>query len=156
MMETETDLPNRESLSLSIGRFRKIIQTEKKDLTKTQIESFISSYDIRLTKNLEKSYFSLVSKLDDDEVRTADILEDQFIIKLLKASGFKKEKELRRITMAFCDFLLYAGTKNTTQQQMLKQDYSLKLKNAAGVIESQNHAEWIGLLKERLDTKNYN
>ena len=58
--------------------------------------------------------------------------------------------------MAFCDFLICAGTKNTTQQQLLKQDYSLKLKNAVGVIESQNSIEWIGLLKERLDTKNYN
>jgi hypothetical protein len=58
--------------------------------------------------------------------------------------------------MAFCDFLVAAGTKNTTQQQMLKQDYSLKLKNAVGVIESQNSMEWIANLKERLDTKNYN
>jgi hypothetical protein len=155
-MMMETEMPNLEMLESSISRFRKIIQTEKKDLTKTQIESFISAYNIRLTKNLEKSYFSLVSKLDDETVRTADILHDQFIIKLLKASGFKKEKELKRITMAFCDFLVGAGTKNTTQQQMLKQDYSLKLKNAVGVIESQNSMEWIANLKERLDTKNYN
>lgn len=152
----ETDMPNLEMLESSINRFRKIIQTEKKDLTKTQIESFISSYDIKLTKNLEKSYFTLVSKLDDEKVRTADILQDQFIIKLLKASGFTKEKELKRITMAFCDFLLFAGTKNTTQQQMLKQDYSLQLKNAIGVIEYENSVGWIANLKERLDTKNYN
>ena len=155
-MEIETELPNLESLGKNIGRFRKILQTEKKDLTKAQIESFISPYDIRLTKSLEKSYFSLVSKLDDEMVRWADILEDQFIIKLLKASGFKKEKELKRITMAFCDFLVCAGTKNTIQQQMIKNNYSLKLQKAIGVIESQNSVEWIGLLRERLDTKDNN
>lgn len=151
-METEIDMPNLDLLN----SFKKLIQSEKNDLTKTQIESFISNYDIRLTKALEKSYFTLVSKLDDETCRTDDIYTDQFIIKLLKASGFKKEKELKRITMAFCDFLICVGTKNTTQQQMLKQDYSLKLKNAVGVIEFQDSIEWIGLLKERLDTKNYN
>ena len=156
MMETDTEMPNFELLASSIGRFREIIKIEKNDLTKTQIESFISSFDIRLTKNLEKSYFSLVSKLDDEKVRTAELIQDQFIIKLLKASGFKKEKELRKITMAFCDFLMCAGTKNTTRQQTLKQDYSFQLKTAVGVIDSQNSVEWIANLKERLDTKNYN
>lgn len=146
------DIPNLDILA----NFKKIVQSEKNDLTRNQIVSFVSNYDIRLTKALERSYFTLVSKLDGECSRIDDVYTDQFIIKLLNASGFKKEKELKKITLSFCDFLICAGTKNTIQQQLLKQDYSLKLKTAVGVIESQNPMEWIANLKERLDTKNYN
>ena len=151
-MDAEITMPNLDFLA----SFRKILQSEKNDLTKNQIESFVSNYDIRLTKALERGYFTLVSKLDNEHSKTVDLYADSFIIKLLTASGLKKEKELRKLTLSFCDFLLCAGTKNTIQQQLLKQDYSLRLKNAVGIIESPNPIEWIANLKERLDTKNYN
>jgi hypothetical protein len=145
------DLPNLDFLS----NFNKIIEKEKTEITQVQFEQFVSNYDIELTDTLKNSYFSFVSKLDALSGNN-DLVAHPFIINLLNSSVKQKDKDLKKLVLSFCAFVLTAGTKNSKMHQWKRRNYSESLIQIVKEIESHEGKTWIMIFRERLDTKENN
>ena len=138
-----------------LGDFNKIIENEKAVITKVQYDQFVANYDIELTEILENSYFSFVSKLDGNEAGN-DLVTHPFIINLLNSSVKQKDKDLKKIVLSFCAFVLTAGTKNSKMHQWKRRNYSDCLIQIVKDVESNDSETWITNFRERLDTKHNN
>jgi hypothetical protein len=143
------NLPNLEFLS----QYKAILASESDDLTRNQLEKFGESHDISITQRLEKSYFSLVSKLDNPPKNMNVLYAHPFILNLLKSSPATRERELRKLVEAFSDFVRTAGTKNTPLHQDVRRNYAENLIALSTDIPTKNPEKWVATLKERLDTK---
>lgn len=151
--EVTVSLPNLDFLN----DFKQMVVNKETELKKNQFQDFVSDFEIKMSKNLEKSYYSLISLLDDTTIELAKVYSHPFLFNLLDASAKKKERELKKLVMAFCDFVVDAGTKNKPTHQIIRKNYAHTLSKAVSELESQNCSDdWITNLKERLDTKKNN
>lgn len=136
-----------------LSEFRSILNDERDELTRQQFESFVSEHSVTISKSLERSYFSLIKQLDSSSVDFGLVFSHPFIVNLLNASQKKKERDLKKLTEAFCGFILTAGTKNTPAHRNVRKHYSDVLMNEIEGIQSKESSEWVAHLKERLDRK---
>jgi cobalamin biosynthesis Co2+ chelatase CbiK len=151
--EVIVNLPNLDFLS----DFKQMVENKETELKQNQFQDFVSDFEIKMSKNLEKSYYSLISLLDDTTIELAKVYSHPFLFNLLDASVKKKEREMKKLVLAFCNFVVDAGTKNKPTHQIIRKNYANTLSKAVSELESQDRvADWITNLKERLDTKNNN
>ncbi len=118
--------------------------------------------DINPTKRLEKSYKSLFKAIDKYSQGDMDkLLSHRFLFEILKASPKKRERDLRRITSHFCDFVKSAGSSNTAGHRLTVLRYANLVEECVQGLQDMEidkkdtdfHSKWIGELRERLDTK---
>jgi len=137
-------------MKVLMGQYKNIIENEKTSLIHKQLESFVSEYGINLTKTLINSYESFATSIDNT-IDMNTLMKDQFIVNLLKASKFTKEKDLKKLVKHFCSFVMDVGVQNSPSHNNIKRRYADNLINYIQDIEANETLEWIATLKERLD-----
>lgn len=142
--------------------YRDFLSATRDDLAATQFQTFVMAHEIPQTKKLQKSYLSLFKALDG--IPCADmpkILTHRFLFEALQASPKKRERDLRRVTQAFCDFVKSAGSKNTFGYRLFRNAYADNIRDCIEEMDEMDLDKkasdfsnvWITALRERLDTK---
>ncbi len=142
--------------------YRDFLSTTRDDLAATQFEEFVIAHEIPQTKKLQKSYLSLFKALDGvPYAEMSKVLNHRFLFEALQASPKKRERDLRRVAQAFCEFVKSAGSKNTFGYRLFRNTYADNIKTCIGEMDemeldkkaSDFSKMWITTLRERLDTK---
>ena len=145
-----------------LASYRMLLSTTKDTLAHTQFNSLINRVDIAPTKRLENSYKSLFKAIDKYSHGDMEkLLSHRFLFEILHASPKKRERDLRRITSHFCDFVKSAGSSNTTAHRMTVMRYAELVDSCVQGLQdleidkkdNEFHKKWIGELRERLDTR---
>ncbi len=145
-----------------LASYRMLLSTTKDTLAHTQFNSLINRVDIAPTKRLENSYKSLFKAIDKYSHGDMEkLLSHRFLFEILHASPKKRERDLRRITSHFCDFVKSAGSSNTTAHRMTVERYAELVDSCVQGLQDfdidkkdiEFHNKWIGELRERLDTR---
>jgi len=153
MMEIDSNL---------LASYRTLLSTTRDALAYNQFNSLLKRMEIPPTKRLEKSYKSLFKAIDKYSHGDMEkLLTHRFLFDILSASPKKRERDLRRLTTHFCDFVKSAGSANTTAHRLTVMRYAQLVE--AGVEglqdfeidkkDSDFHHKWIDELRERLDTR---
>ena len=143
-----------------LASYRTLLSTTKDTLAYTQFNALLNTVQITPTKRLENSYKSLFKAIDKKE-GMEKLLSHRFLFEILSASPKKRERDLRKITNHFCDFVKSAGSSNTRAHRLTVMRYAELVE--AGVQGLQDfeidkkdadfHKKWIGELRARLDTR---
>ncbi len=145
-----------------LASYRNLLSATKDTLAFTQYTQLLNRVDIPPTKRLENSYKSLFKAIDKYSQGDMDkLLGHRFLFEILKASPKKRERDLRRITNDFCDFVKSAGSSNTMGHRLTVLKYAQLVEECVQGLQdleidkkdSQFHTLWIQELRERLDTK---
>jgi hypothetical protein len=145
-----------------LASYRNLISATKDSLAADQFTQLLNRIEITPTKRLETSYKSLFKAIDKYSQGDMDkLLSHRFLFEILKASPKKRERDLRRITSHFCDFVKSAGSSNTTGHRLTVMRYANLVEECVQGLHDLEidkkdmdfHSKWIGELRERLDTK---
>jgi hypothetical protein len=145
-----------------LASYRTLLSTTKETLAYTQFNDLLERVEITPTKRLENSYKSLFKAIDKYSQGDMDkLLGHRFLFEILSASPKKRERDLRRITNHFCDFVKSAGSSNTMAHRLTVMKYAELVENCVQGLQdfeidkkdADFHKKWIGELRERLDTK---
>ncbi len=145
-----------------LANYRHLIVTTKESLAQNQFQHFVNTVQVSPTKRLEKSYHSLFKAIDKYPMGDyAKILNHRFLFEILKASPKKRERDLRRITVNYCQFIQSAGSGNTEAHRCNTNRISQQITSCVKELQElefdkkdeEFHHKWIGELRERLDTR---
>ncbi len=145
-----------------LASYRRLISNTKDTLAYTQFNTLLSRVEIPPTKRLENSYKSLFKAIDKYSHGDMDkLLSHRFLFEILHASPKKRERDLRRITSHYCDFVKSAGSSNTTAHRLTVMRYAELVNDCVQGLQDfdidkkdiEFHKKWIGELRERLDTR---
>ena len=145
-----------------LASYRNLLSNTKDTLAYTQFTDLLERVEITPTKRLENSYKSLFKAIDKYSQGDMDkLLGHRFLFEILSASPKKRERDLRRITNHFCDFVKSAGSSNTMAHRLTVMKYAELVENCVQGLQdfeidkkdADFHKKWIGELRERLDTK---
>jgi hypothetical protein len=145
-----------------LASYRNLLSNTKDHLAYQQFNSLITIMNINPTKRLEKSYKSLFKAIDKYSHGDMDkLLSHRFLFEVLGASPKKRERDLKRITNHFCDFVISAGSANTEGHRLTVRKYAELVQNSVQSLQDLDidrknddfHKIWIGELRERLDTR---
>ena len=108
-----------------LASYRTLLSTTKETLAHTQFNDLLERVEITPTKRLENSYKSLFKAIDKYSQGDMDkLLGHRFLFEILSASPKKRERDLRRITNHFCDFVKSAGSSNTMSHRLTVMKYA--------------------------------
>jgi hypothetical protein len=145
-----------------LASYRTLLSNTKDTLAHDQFNSLIGRMEIPPTKRLEKSYKSLFKAIDKYSHGDMEkLLSHRFLFEALGASPKKRERDLRRITSHFCDFVKSAGSSNTMAHRVTVLKYAQLVEECVQGLQDMDidkkdiefHKLWIGELRERLDTR---
>ena len=145
-----------------LASYRTLLSTTRDNLAHQQFTDLLERVEINPTKRLENSYKSLFKAIDRYSQGDMDkLLSHRFLFEILRASPKKRERDLRRITNHFCDFVKSAGSSNTAGHRLTVLKYAQMVEECVQGLQdleidkkdSDFHLKWIGELRERLDTK---
>ena len=145
-----------------LASYRNLLSNTKDTLAYTQFTDLLERVEITPTKRLENSYKSLFKAIDKySQGDMEKLLSHRFLFEILRASPKKRERDLRRITNHFCDFVKSAGSSNTMAHRLTVMKYAELVENCVQGLQdfeidkkdADFHKKWIGELRERLDTK---
>tara|TARA_Y100000992_G_scaffold249845_1_gene181682 strand:- start:4910 stop:5377 length:468 start_codon:yes stop_codon:yes gene_type:complete len=145
-----------------LANYRNLLVNTKQTLAHNQFQDFVRRVDISPTKRLERSYHSLFKAIDKYPLGDfAKILNHRFLFEVLNASPKKRERDLRRIAVNYCDFIQSAGSGNTQGHRSnvtrIAQQITACIKELQELDfdkkDENFHTLWIGELRERLDTR---
>jgi hypothetical protein len=145
-----------------LDSYKNLLITTKQNLATEQFNSLLGRVDINPTKRLEKSYISLFKAIDRySQGDMEKLLSHRFLFEFLKASPKKRERDLRRMTNQFCDFVKSAGSANTMAHRLTVMKYAELVQSCVEGLQDFDidkkdvdfHTKWIGELRERLDTR---
>ena len=145
-----------------LASYRTLLSTTKDTLAYTQFNALLNRVQITPTKRLENSYKSLFKAIDKYSQGDMDkLLSHRFLFEILTASPKKRERDLRKITNHFCDFVKSAGSSNTMAHRLTVMRYAELVEEGVEGLQdfeidkkdADFHKKWIGELRERLDTK---
>ena len=145
-----------------LASYRTLLANTKDTLAHDQFTQLLNRVEIAPTKRLETSYKSLFKAIDKySQGDMNKLLGHRFLFEILSASPKKRERDLRRITSHFCDFVKSAGSANTMAHRLTVMKYAELVENCVhghqdfeiDKKDSDFHKKWIGELRERLDTK---
>lgn len=143
-----------------INDYKKFLSQQRKNLINNQFDTFVESNKIKSNVKLKRSFDKLVNLLDND-TNLNNLSTSPFIFDLLNSLTNPKERELKKITNNFCEFVLTVGSGNTQTHRMVRQMYSQRIKE---IIENmifddsmkrsdEFKTEWVATFKEQLNTK---
>ena len=145
-----------------LASYRSLLSNTKDNLAHQQFTELLERVEINPTKRLENPYKSLFKAIDRYSQGDMDkLLSHRFLFEILRASPKKRERDLRRITNHFCDFVKSAGSSNTAGHRLTVLKYAQMVEECVQGLQdleidkkdSDFHLKWIGELRERLDTK---
>jgi|TARA_R110001592_G_scaffold32839_1_gene114594 Tfp pilus assembly protein PilV len=145
-----------------LATYRNLLSATKDTLAQTQYTQLLAQIEISPTKRLENSYRSLFNAIDKYNHGDMDkLVSHRFLFDVLTASPKKRERDLRRITAQFCDFVKSAGSNNTQNHRYIVMRYATLVENSVAELsaldmdkkDNEFHRKWIAELRERLDTK---
>tara|TARA_Y100000996_G_scaffold387308_2_gene345986 strand:+ start:227 stop:694 length:468 start_codon:yes stop_codon:yes gene_type:complete len=145
-----------------LASYRTLLSTTRDNLAHQQFTDLLERVEINPTKRLENSYKSLFKAIDKySQGDMEKLLSHRFLFEILRASPKKRERDLRRITSHFCDFVKSAGSSNTAGHRLTVLKYAQLVEECVQGLQdleidkkdSQFHTLWIQELRERLDTK---
>lgn len=145
-----------------LASYKNLLVTTRQTLAKEQFNTLVSKVDVNPTKRLEKSYISLFKAIDKySQGDMEKLLSHRFLFEFLTASPKKRERDLRRMTNQFCDFVKSAGSSNTIGHRLTVMRYADLVNDCVEGLHDLEidkkdmdfHIKWIAELRERLDTK---
>ena len=145
-----------------LATYRNLLTTTRESLARNQFQDFVNRVEVSPTKRLEKSYHSLFKAIDKYPMGDyAKILNHRFLFEVLKASPKKRERDLRRITVNYCEFIQSAESGNTEAHRCNVNRISQQITSCVKELQDLQfdkkddnfHSLWIGELRERLDTR---
>ena len=108
-----------------LASYRSLLSNTKDNLAHQQFTELLERVEINPTKRLENSYKSLFKAIDRHSQGDMDkLLSHRFLFEILRASPKKRERDLRRITNHFCDFVKSAGSSNTAGHRLTVLKYA--------------------------------
>ena len=135
-----------------LASYRSLLSNTKDNLAHQQFTELLERVEINPTKRLENSYKSLFKAIDRYSHGDMDkLLSHRFLFEILRASPKKRERDLRRITNHFCDFVKSAGSSNTAGHRLTVLKYAQMVEECVQGLQdleidkkdSDFHLKWI-------------
>ncbi len=151
-----------------LATYRSFLKDERKNILNEQFNKFADSHNLPKNATLRRSYSKLMDALDDDKSTMNDRVEtvyaNNFLFELLYALPNAKERELRKTTQSFCNFLASAGVGNQLKHRLMRERYAESVSGALSEViidpllrkTPEFKSLWTMDLKERLNTKRDN
>lgn len=142
-----------------IQSYKKFLNEQRNNLITNQFNSFIENNNIDSSAKLKRSFLKLVNLLDND-LDLKNLIDTTFIFDLLESLDSPKERELKKITNNFCEFLLTVGSGNTETHRIVRKMYAENIKDIIDNLSFEDSVkrsedfktEWVAKFKEQLNT----